>query len=583
VEKEIILSKEKGTSRYYGGDQTIKGLQRTMSVRRPDGSLVEIPRPFTSMAVSLVNFGLIPESLKELFPPLLLQQIAENRQRLANDPNVGKISFQQEGGCKARVVCQPSIWLQAYLRPLADFLLKVISMIELEQTRNPLVSGFSVLRDQVNGAELMSKWMREDKAIFSFDLSSATDRFPRSLQLAVLEGLGLKEWTKAIEDVAKSTFLCKEAARINPSGKPEEWSYTVGQPMGTSCSMPLFHLTHYMLLDVLAHNCQSPPNSFAVLGDDVIICDKKLAERYSSLIKELGLDISSSKSYITTPGYSATLQTFAGFTSMYLGGGKEKGSSVFTWRPFKHGPNFKIEGRSISLLHSVGHRSRKWSDLWRNKYLLLKSSYIWRRLDLSPVTPETYGFPVTEKQRLASIGVLQPSLALPGADWMCSLLQGQPPLTPYYGDPGIKISYPLTAIVWPGKPRPTPSDIVECLRSLFPQENRAHIASAMCFSPYQYVGEMRTEKSPWTPYQVDISKDPVIRNLILYETLQAGQWLPPFLQGKEKQLLSEYSEKVFRKKLSPGGKVLDSSPAVNRNGPVDYRHESKGFPWNMPK
>jgi len=127
--------------------------------------------------------------------------------------------------------------------------------------------------------------------------------------------------------------------------------------MGVMGSFPLFHLTHYSILDGLVNNHPGLQGvkrpAFAVLGDDVLIADKDLKEAYLELLVRLGVSVSGSKTF-----QKGGVGQFAGFTGIT----SDKGVTIF--RPFKHGPNFTLDRRDIQLLDVMGAKVRDWGKRW---------------------------------------------------------------------------------------------------------------------------------------------------------------------------------------------------------------------------
>jgi len=121
-------------------------------------------------------------------------------------------------------------------------------------------------------------------------------------------------------------------------------------------------------------------SSYAVLGDDVLIADKTLAQAYRVTLSKLGVDISKEKSY-----EGVDLQTFAGFTGLT----SHKGVQVF--RPFKHGVDFAIGGREVNVLSTLGPEVRKWSGWWSRSFDSLNRTYPLRNPDLSPILSSPQG------------------------------------------------------------------------------------------------------------------------------------------------------------------------------------------------
>jgi len=148
--------------------------------------------------------------------------------------------------------------------------------------------------------------------------------------------------------------------------------------MGVHGSFPLFHLTHWVLLEYLCSSLSRkvslPRPAFAVLGDDVIIASPELAALYSERMKLMGVEVNDDKSFS-----SLSLGSFAGF----IGITTQKGGDVF--KPFKFGPDFSLRGRTVQVLSSVGPEVRKWSNWWSRAYEIYRGSLPFRDIDLSPI------------------------------------------------------------------------------------------------------------------------------------------------------------------------------------------------------
>jgi len=333
---------------------------------------IRIPRklreePFASAVVSSLTTGAVPDSVIRLLGDNPIRQRASGFQKYGAYPDTyGKISFLQEGGCKARVICLPSFWMQAYYKPLQDELIRRVVMEETDWSQKRL--GISCVYDQNKGAYALQKWMDEKKELYSFDLSSATDRFPLDPQLGYLRGSGLESWVNPVHDAARGKYFVPSNGEV--------WSYSVGQPMGLNFSFPLFHLTHLAIIEAWANitSKDKPKPVYAVLGDDVIIADKELAKVYKEVITRIGVDISETKSLV-----SKNLQSFAGFSGVST----THGIQVF--RPFKHSCDFSLKGKEVNLLATLGPKVRKWSGWWSRSFDQLHRTYPLRNPDLSPI------------------------------------------------------------------------------------------------------------------------------------------------------------------------------------------------------
>lgn len=314
--------------------------------------------PWFKHALSLLSSSYLPEVLQirnpaEKMRSLLIESGTDSEVR-------GHISFIQEGGCKARVVAVPNVWIQMLLKPLEDYLDKIVR-----------ITRASCSHDQNRGAYFLQKSLHAGKTVFCYDLSSATDRFPAKIQYDVLESFGLHDFVEAIKQVSAGPWRAKYT--LNGVTHDEVWTYTVGQPMGMYSSFKLFHLTHIFLIKYMCFKYNRDPNCFAVLGDDVIITDPKIARCYQQFMEGVGVDISDTKSVI-----SDSLGEFAGFTAY------RTNKSVCVHRPFKYTGKSGF-GAAIPLLFALGSRCRGISPWFAEKYELFAHTISMRSPDLSPL------------------------------------------------------------------------------------------------------------------------------------------------------------------------------------------------------
>ena len=74
-------------------------------------------------------------------------------------------------------------------------------------------------------------------------------------------------------------------------------SFITGQPLGLMSSWALLSLSHHVILWAAAE-CGRTFRDYCLLGDDIMICNKRVAEKYQEMIQKLGVDISIEKSLI---------------------------------------------------------------------------------------------------------------------------------------------------------------------------------------------------------------------------------------------------------------------------------------------
>jgi hypothetical protein len=211
---------------------------------------------------------------------------------------VGNIGFIQEPGYKLRAVANPNRVFQAAVSPLSQVLFRILRTLPWDCTHS-----------QPKATRFVQDALSKGITVFSVDLSSATDLFPLSLQMAMLRemfagyvGQDNVDSKAALQAVKLFENLSTAKWKL-PSGMKIAWSK--GQPLGLKPSFPLFALTHGLLLYAL--NRFRHDNKFFVLGDDVVITSPDLNSRYREALTKLGCVISDSKSLV-----SSTLAEFAG-------------------------------------------------------------------------------------------------------------------------------------------------------------------------------------------------------------------------------------------------------------------------------
>jgi hypothetical protein len=149
--------------------------------------------------------------------------------------------------------------------------------------------------DQEKGANQVIQWLREGRTVYSFDLSSATDRFPlaltRTVLLALSESPNMKGWVNTF------SILARIPAMVGYKGSAKAHiAWKVGQPLGVVASFAAFALTHHALVRSLWRGNPSEA-PYVILGDDLVIADDELATSYRRVVTEvLGVEISEAKS-----------------------------------------------------------------------------------------------------------------------------------------------------------------------------------------------------------------------------------------------------------------------------------------------
>ncbi|KAF3619963.1 putative NADH-ubiquinone oxidoreductase chain 4L-like [Capsicum annuum] len=139
---------------------------------------------------------------------------------------------------------------------------------------------------------------------FSFDLKSGMDRCPLSVIYSLMSCILESTLASSIvnSSLGLNTFLLDKPI----VKKISEIAFLTGQPLGYYGSWSLFSLSHHYIVWVAAkyaHRTRTTPfPDYTLLGDDILITDKKMAEQYKKLLERLGVTISESKSIISDNG-----------------------------------------------------------------------------------------------------------------------------------------------------------------------------------------------------------------------------------------------------------------------------------------
>lgn len=195
---------------------------------------------------------------------------------------LGRLAKLYEAAGKVRVIAICDWWTQSLLLPLHNALFATLRTVPMDGTF-----------DQV-GALQRARTISRGRPAYSFDLTAATDRLPIDLQEQILSALGLS-WAGYWRSLLSSREWWL-------SSKPVK--YAVGQPMGAYSSWAMLATTHHVIVQAAAYRVgwRHAFPYYAVLGDDIVIFDQKVAEAYRELMAALGVPINMSKSLVSETG-----------------------------------------------------------------------------------------------------------------------------------------------------------------------------------------------------------------------------------------------------------------------------------------
>jgi len=217
---------------------------------------------------------------------------------------LGKLGYKVEPAGKVRVFAMVDSLTQCIMKPLHDLLFRILGKLRTDGTFN-----------QIRPAQrLIDLGYRE---FYSYDLSSATDRFPLSLQQVVLSVIIGPKLAKLWAKILVERYYLTPRAPKGVSGPEADTPlvYGSGQPMGALTSWAAFSLCHHCLVQYAAYRATGSIRFFdeyALLGDDIVIANYKVAQEYLALLLEIGVEYGLAKSLISsTGGFEFAKRTFA--------------------------------------------------------------------------------------------------------------------------------------------------------------------------------------------------------------------------------------------------------------------------------
>nr|DAB41751.1 TPA_inf: RNA-dependent RNA polymerase [Erigeron breviscapus mitovirus 1]DAB41752.1 TPA_inf: RNA-dependent RNA polymerase [Erigeron breviscapus mitovirus 1] len=207
---------------------------------------------------------------------------------MVSRPENGRFGLSLEGAGKVRTFAIPNSIVQRLVKPLHDWEMSVLKMLVTDGTYNQTAP---LLR------------LKGKKELYSFDLKAATDMLPANLSGSMLSGLFGDDFGLLWYHLMNMTAFRSPEKTGSPL-RARLYRFTRGQPLGFYSSWPSFALTHHMLVWLAAWRVYPSRifKDYALLGDDIVIADKKVAEVYMKVMEEAGGIINLEKSLISHNG-----------------------------------------------------------------------------------------------------------------------------------------------------------------------------------------------------------------------------------------------------------------------------------------
>jgi hypothetical protein len=251
---------------------------------------------------ALADLACLPDKLRESIGYLGGEELSNHMETLLRNlpalgslfPITGKGEIRRLVGIpdsgKSRTVAILDYFSQAALRPVHYFLFGVLKKIPQDVTF-----------DQGSFLGRVQGWGKVE--YFSVDLSKATDRFPIKLISLVLEAFFTREWVAHWTHIMVGYPFSSEKGPL---------SYAVGNPMGAYSSWASFAVAHHYVMFMACRKARVPweTSPYVILGDDVLIGHRGLAEAYKDLISQLGVEVSAEKTLVSFEAFEFAKRYF---------------------------------------------------------------------------------------------------------------------------------------------------------------------------------------------------------------------------------------------------------------------------------
>jgi hypothetical protein len=200
---------------------------------------------------------------------------------------LGKLAIKLEAAGKVRVFAITDYWTQVFMKPIHTAMFKILRDLPMDATF-----------DQLTAVENFCKVPHT--YIASFDLKSATDLIPQQLYIDVLQpwfdpsGLRPELSAKWMDVLVNREYHFQGST----------YKYTRGQPMGALSSWSSLAIIHHYLVFLAAFRVNLISfGDYLVLGDDIVIGNKLVAESYKAVCSDYGVTIGLAKSFVSSESF----------------------------------------------------------------------------------------------------------------------------------------------------------------------------------------------------------------------------------------------------------------------------------------
>lgn len=251
---------------------TLKNGPNGPALRTSDTDLVSVMNdPVLWQAITTVSGKLNDRSLNRIYVDGSLQGIHSKLNQ-----------FPDKSG-KTRTIGIIDYYSQRALKPLHESLMSFLGSLVSDGTYS-----------HQNVGKFAQQKTLEKSFVYCADLTAFTDRFPAAIQRALLLKL-LKD-----PELAQALWTLLAERQFTVAWSGEQVTYSCGQPMGAYASWPLCSLAHHLVIEYCAHLVGKPAKeNYRQIGDDTIITEPAIAQKYQEVISALGVDINQGKTVLS--------------------------------------------------------------------------------------------------------------------------------------------------------------------------------------------------------------------------------------------------------------------------------------------
>jgi hypothetical protein len=274
-------------------------------------------------------------------------------------------------GSSYRDIAAPNRFIQAALHPVWK---------RLSQFQNLIPNDASMHQSKFD-VKIANRVANANLYVGSVDLSKATDNLPFLWgQMAVERFASLWGWTS--KDEHQSWELFKEVSKAPWEDNGYIIFWEKGQPLGSLPSFATLTLTHWLILESISLASGLGHSPYSIVGDDVVIYNKKLRSRYISTLTSRRIPLSLHKSYegrcVEFAGKTYVGKSIPFFTTDH---------SIMTWNTVF---DYQVAtGVKIPWEYLPTDVKRKWRS--RLKKFILDNKLPLNPTELDALSKQTYG------------------------------------------------------------------------------------------------------------------------------------------------------------------------------------------------